>query len=573
MGTERARHVADACNVLFSIALQKGTSLMTLGVMKQELHRRHSPSRATDMTDYRLRPLLETAEQTRDRLRRAAEAAEIGTFYCPLPLQRLYWNARCKSHFWLDPGTPDEEIDVDTFYRTIHPDDRSHVQSAVETSVAGGGSYDVEYRTVSSKGEVRWLRAKGSTSFDDEGRAARFDGITIDISEQKRTEAERDALIESERGLRRAAQSANEAKDAFIAAVSHELRAPLTAILAWVELLAQGADDPGFVRNGISVVRRNVVTQTRLVDDLMDASRISKGKFTVERTPIAVADCFSAALQEVRPIADEKGVFVADLVSDEVHVLGDGPRLQQVFSNLLNNALKHTERGGKILPSLVVTGNTVRICVADTGAGIPPERLNEIFEPFVQVESAINRERAGLGLGLSIARSIIVMHGGEITAQSSGLGHGSTFTVVLPTVGRRSPVAPAHEQAHAASKIEGRSILLVEDDADTLDALALTLQLEDMHVQTARSANDAREALRHNLPDIIVSDLTMPGEHGYDFIRSIRKQGIDIPAIALTGYVRKEDEHRAIEAGFNDFLGKPVDPAALINVIANLIRQ
>ncbi|MEM5440060.1 ATP-binding response regulator [Paraburkholderia diazotrophica] len=525
------------------------------------------------MTDYRLRPQLETVEQTRDRLRRAAEAAEIGTFYCPLPLQRLYWNARCKAHFWLDPDTPDEEIDLDTFYRAIHPDDRARVRAAVENSIAGGEPYDVEYRTVSPEGEVRWLRAKGNTSFDDNGRAARFDGITIDISEQKRLEAERDALIGSERALRRAAQSANEAKDAFIAAVSHELRAPLTAILAWVDLLAQGADDPGFVRNGISVIRRNVVTQTRLVDDLMDASRINKGKFTVERTPIAVNDCFSAALQEVRPIADEKGVFVADLVADEVHVLGDGPRLRQVFSNVLNNALKHTERGGKILPSLVVTGNTVRICIADTGAGIPAERLDEIFEPFVQIESANSRERAGLGLGLAIARSIVGMHEGEIAAQSSGPGQGSTFTVMLPTVDHRSPVAPAHPQADAASIIHGRSVLLIEDDADTLEALALTLRLENMHVQTARSAHEGREALKRHLPDVIVSDLTMPGEHGCDFMKAVREQGINVPAVALTGYVRREDEQMARDAGFDDYLGKPVDPSELINVIGKLICQ
>ncbi|MEI5998126.1 response regulator [Paraburkholderia bengalensis] len=525
------------------------------------------------MTDYRLRPQLETVEQTRDRLRRAAEAAEIGTFYCPLPLQRLYWNARCKTHFWLDPGTPDDEIDIGTFYRTIHPDDRSRVRSAVENSIAAGQPYDVEYRTVSTEGAVRWLRAKGSTSFDDEGRAVRFDGITIDISEQKRVEAERDALIESERALRRAAQSASEAKDAFIAAVSHELRAPLTAILAWVELLAQSAHDADFVRNGISVVRRNVVTQTRLVNDLMDASRISKGKFTVERTPIAVTDCFSAALQEVRPIADEKGVFVADLVADEVHVLGDGPRLQQVFSNLLNNALKHTQRGGKILPSLVVTGNVVRICVADTGAGIPPQRLEEIFEPFVQVECAINRERAGLGLGLAIARSIVMMHGGEITAQSSGPGQGAAFTVVLPVMRQSAPAGPAREQAEAASVIHGRSVLLIEDDADTLEALSLTLRLEDMRVRTARSAAEARETLKYHLPDIIVSDLTMPGEHGCDLMKAVRALGIDVPAVALTGYVRKEDEQMARDAGFDGYLCKPVDPAELIYVIGKLIRK
>ncbi|MEM5440048.1 response regulator [Paraburkholderia diazotrophica] len=178
-----------------------------------------------------------------------------------------------------------------------------------------------------------------------------------------------------------------------------------------------------------------------------------------------------------------------------------------------------------------------------------------------------------MGLGLSIARSIVGMHEGEITAQSSDLGQGSTFTVELPTVDHRSPVAPAHQQADATSIIHGRSVLLAEDHADTLEALALTLRLENVHVQTARSADEGREALERHLPDVIVSDLTMPGEHGCDFTKAVREQGINVPAVALTGYMRKEDEQMARDAAFEDYLGKPVDPAKLMNVIGKLIRQ
>ncbi|MEM5387832.1 ATP-binding protein [Paraburkholderia phymatum] len=525
------------------------------------------------MTDYRLRPGLESAEAILDRLRRAAEAAEIGTFYCPLPLGRVYWNARCKTHFWLDPDTPDDEIDVETFYRAIHPQDRERTRAAVESSITSGTPYDVEYRTVSPQGDVRWLRAKGSTSFDDTGHAVRFDGITIDISTQKRLEADRNALIESERLLRFAAQSANETKDAFIAAVSHELRTPLTAILAWADLLAQASDDSGFVQNGISVIRRNVLAQTRLVDDLLDASRISTGKFTVERVPVALADCLNAALQDIRPIADRKGIFVADLVAEEPDVLGDGARLRQVFGNLLNNALKHTAQGGKILPSLVVAGNTVRISIADTGAGIPADRLDEIFEPFVQVESPVTREHAGLGLGLAIARSIVVMHGGDITAQSGGVGQGATFTVILPTIGQRASAASfSQEEVLSGPTITGKTVLLVEDDDDTLEALAITLQLESARVQTARSAKEARKTIMRDPPDVIVSDLTMPGESGYDLIRGLRQDGIRTPAVALSGHVKTEDQQKARDAGFDDYLGKPVDPAHLLEVVTKLLR-
>ncbi|MEX3790812.1 ATP-binding protein [Paraburkholderia sp. BR14374] len=526
------------------------------------------------MTDYRLRLNLESAEETRDRLRRAAEAAEIGTFYCPLPLGRLYWNARCKTHFWLSADTPDAEVDIETFYRRIHPEDRSKVRAAVQTSIESHASYDVEYRTVSPEGHVRWLRAKGSTCFDDAGHAVRFDGITIDISGQKRLEAERAALMESEREQRLAAQSANEAKDAFVATVSHELRSPLTAILAWANLIDQAADDADFVHNGISVIRRNILTQTRLVDDLLDAARISTGKFSIERLPVSITACLQAALQDVRPIADEKGIFVADVVADEVEIYGDAARLRQVFGNLLSNALKHTNRGGKILPSLVADGNIVRVSIADTGTGIAEARLDDIFQPFVQVESPVAKKCGGLGLGLSIARNIVIMHGGEITVHSDGPGKGSIFTVILPAVGTSPAKVPRSPgDILTGSTIAGRTILFVEDDVDTLEALALTLQLEDAMVQTARSAEEARRAIRQDLPDVIVSDLTMPGESGYEFVRSLRQEGLRVPAVALTGHLGQEDQAHARAAGFDDYLGKPVAPAKLLEVIARLIGE
>lgn len=249
------------------------------------------------MTDYHLRPHLESTEETLDRLRRAVEAADIGTFFCPLPLGRLYWNARCKTHFWLAADSPDADVDIDMFYRVIHPEDRERVRAAVDASISTATPYDVEFRTVSPHGDIHWLRAKGSAMFDADGRAVRFDGVTIDISGQKRLETERDELTRRERQQRLAAQAANGAKDALIATVSHELRAPLTAVLAWTELLGQASDDTDFIKNGISVIRRNVMTQARLVDDLMDTSRIGTGKFAVNRVPLAVTDCLNAVFR------------------------------------------------------------------------------------------------------------------------------------------------------------------------------------------------------------------------------------------------------------------------------------
>ncbi|MCL4649521.1 hybrid sensor histidine kinase/response regulator [Burkholderia multivorans] len=517
---------------------------------------------------------VESAEQARDRLERAVDAAELGTFYCPLPLDRLFWNARCKVHFWLDPDTPDDEIDIDTFYRILHADDRASVRAAVDAAVTHGGLFDIEYRTVSARGDVRWLRAKGSAHVGADGRPVRLDGITIDISAQKRLERERDALIESERVQRFAAQSASGSKDAFIAAVSHELRAPSTAILGWADMLGDAADDPAIVREGVAVIRRNILALTRLVDDLLDASRLGQGKFAIESAPVSIAECLNAALQDVVPIAETKGVRIAEPCAGDGLVSGDAARLEQVFRNLLDNALKHTQSGGQIMPSLVVGPDTVQVRIADTGAGIPADRLEQIFEPFLQIRNPLHAQAGGLGLGLSIARSIVVMHGGEIAACSDGPGKGATFTVTLPRLaqaGHRERFL--RDAAPSDTSIEGSDILLVEDDADARDALATILRLKRAVVRTASSAEEARLAIRGGVPDLIVCDLTMPEETGIDFARTLRRDGIDIPMIALTGHAREEDMRMATEAGFDAYLTKPIDTAHLVAAIEKLVHR
>ncbi|HEJ2440165.1 TPA: response regulator [Burkholderia multivorans] len=526
------------------------------------------------MTTYLLPHPVESAEQARDRLERAVDAAELGTFYCPLPLDRLFWNARCKVHFWLDPDTPDDEIDIDTFYRILHADDRASVRAAVDAAVTHGGLFDIEYRTVSARGDVRWLRAKGSAHVGADGRPVRLDGITIDISAQKRLERERDALIESERVQRFAAQSASGSKDAFIAAVSHELRAPSTAILGWADMLGDAADDPAVVREGVAVIRRNILALTRLVDDLLDASRLGQGKFAIESAPVSIAECLNAALQDVVPIAETKGVRIAEPCAGDGLVSGDAARLEQVFRNLLDNALKHTQSGGQIMPSLVVGPDTVQVRIADTGAGIPADRLEQIFEPFLQIRNPLHAQAGGLGLGLSIARSIVVMHGGEIAACSDGPGKGATFTVTLPRLaqaGHRERFLL--DAAPSDTSIEGSDILLVEDDADARDALATILRLKRAVVRTASSAEEARLAIRGGVPDLIVCDLTMPEETGIDFARTLRRDGIDIPMIALTGHAREEDMRMATEAGFDAYLTKPIDTAHLVAAIEKLVHR
>jgi signal transduction histidine kinase len=294
-------------------------------------------------------PPAESVEDARERLVSAIQAADIGTFFCPVPLREIVWNDKCKEHFWLPY---DAEVDFDLFYARLHPDDRERTRKEILAAVFEDVPYDVEYRTLSPTGEMRWIRAKGRTTFDASGKPTRFDGITIDISSQKQLEVQRDRLLERERLQKEMAQNASDTKDTFIASVSHELRAPLTAVLAWVDLLERRAIDEEFVKHGVSVIRRNIAAQTRLVDDLLDVSRITAGKLAVLTAPINVADAARAELDNVTPLAEKKGVTTTNLLGDGAFVPGDTTRLRQVFANLLSNALKYTPSGGNITVTL-----------------------------------------------------------------------------------------------------------------------------------------------------------------------------------------------------------------------------
>ncbi len=515
----------------------------------------------------------ETIEVARDRLALAIEAAEIGTFYCPMPMGEIIWNTRCKEHFWL---APEAEVDFDLFYRLLHPDDRERTRAAIDAAVYAGAGYDIEYRTLSPRGEVRWIRAKGDTRYDIIGKPIRFDGITIDISAQKRLEAERDRLLQQERLQRQEAQHANGLKDTFLATVSHELRAPLTAILAWVELLQQRGGDTAFVKTGMDVIRRNVLSQTRLVDDLLDLSRVTAGKLAITKTPVCLSHSVEAELSEIRPLADKKGVVISANLGCTVTVAGDASRLRQVFANLLSNALKYTPQGGTITVAVREAVDAVAVSVTDTGEGIPQALLNKIFEPFAQVDGSTTRKHGGLGLGLAIARSLVAMHGGSLVAASEGEDRGATFTLTLPVEPQQAATEKENAATlpHAVAKcdVSGKTVLVIDDDGDTLEAFALVFAQSGVQVRTALSAAQARAVLANDQVDAIFSDISMPGEDGYQLISSVRSGGDNTPAVAVSAFVRDEDRQRARDAGFDEHLAKPVDPALLIMTLGRMTR-
>ncbi|MGE3706579.1 MAG: ATP-binding protein [Vicinamibacterales bacterium] len=379
-------------------------------------------------------------------------------------------------------------------------------------------------------------------------------------------------MVGRERRARQDAETANRAKDEFLAVLSHELRTPLTATLGWTRLLRTGHLDGHRSHRAIEAIERSALTQTRLVNDLLDISRIIAGRLQLERQVIAFIDPIQAALEEVRPAADRKGVALDTSLDADVLVRGDAVRLQQIVSNLATNAIKFTATGGRVLIRLASTDGQAELSVSDTGVGISPEFLPYVFDRFRQADSGPTRTHGGLGLGLAIVRHLVRLHGGSVQAFSGGHGKGATFVIQLPVADASQPVvrtAPPERPAKAV-RLDGLTVLLVEDDDETRSVVSAILEDAGATVVTAAGAEDGRRALLSGRPAVIVSDIAMPDEDGYAFMRSLRASDIHVPAIALTAYARREDAAEAFSAGFQLHIPKPVNRSVLVSAIASL---
>ena len=406
----------------------------------------------------------------------------------------------------------------------------------------------------------------------------RFNAFARDISDRRAADAERNRLLEE-------AREANRMKDEFLAMLSHELRTPLSAIVGWAHMLRTGGLDEPTVARAIETIDRNAKVQNQLIEDILDVSRIVAGKFHLEMRSVDLVRIVESAIDTVSPLATSKGVELRQNLAEEVRpccpAIGDPDRLQQVVWNLLTNAIKFTPRGG------VVTVEVNRqdepgefeIVVRDTGQGIAPDFLPHIFERFRQAGTGARRH-GGLGLGLSIVRHIVEMHGGSVMATSAGEGQGSVFTLRLPVVeaGEDGPRVPPVSREEAgldeAPRLDGVRVLVVEDEADARHLLAAVLQKRGARVFMAASATEALEMLERERPDVLLSDIALQDQDGYELIRKVRtlpaERGGRIPAAALTGYGRLEDRMRALSAGFQLHAAKPVEPAELVAVVASL---
>lgn len=662
---------------------------------------------------YQTRDQMESVQRAESHVRllqeyleNAVEGSQLGTFHVKMPEGATVCSDRCKAHFWLEPGA---ELPLTRFYSILHPDDRERVRRAVESSMGGTRPYNVEYRTVSPAGAVRWIRGSGRTHFAADGKPITFDGTTQDITQQKLSEAklretqdrfqamansipqlawmarpdgwifwynerwhqycgsthdqmqgwgwisvhspdhldrvtkkweaalatgddwedtfplrrydgeyrwhlsgaipfrdvdgkvilwfgthtditeerqravERQQLLESEQAARRDAERASRMKDEFLATLSHELRTPLNAIFGWTQLLRMRTPDAATLTEAIAVIDRNVRVQTQLIEDLLDMSRIISGKLRLEVQLVQVHEVINAAIEVTRAAIQDKGIVLEIEIASEIGaVSGDSGRLQQVFWNLLTNAMKFTPTGGTIRVVARQIQNRVEVRVTDTGEGIDPGFLPHLFERFSQSDGSITRQHGGLGLGLSIVRSLIELHGGTIRAESKGLGQGAMFIVTLPVSAAQAIADGDLSQDDDTSsplpipqihKLRGVKVLVIDDDLDAREVVKRFLVEREAVPALASSAIEAWGLLKSFQPDVILSDIGMAGQDGYEFMRNTRRNGVQTPAIALTAFAREEDRVRSMQAGYQAHFAKPVEPARLLAMIASLTEN
>jgi signal transduction histidine kinase/CheY-like chemotaxis protein len=387
-------------------------------------------------------------------------------------------------------------------------------------------------------------------------------------------------LLESERAARASAEQANRIKDEFVATVSHELRTPLNAILGWAEILRNAGNDPAEIADGLEVIERNARVQAQLIEDLLDMSRIISGKIRLDLQELDPVPVIQAAIESIRPSARARGLEIYTRFDPPSHIMGDPARLQQIFWNLLTNAVKFTHNAGQITVSLYRQDTNLEISVSDNGDGIAPQFLPHVFERFRQADGSTTRRHGGLGLGLSIVKQLVELHSGTVRVDSAGQGRGATFTVTLPLVQarrvrQRTGAADAPPQLKMDQlNLSGLKVLVVDDDTDARGMVKRILSSCKADVSTASSGFEALQVLEDARPDILISDISMPGMDGYELIHRVRALEKDrakpIPALALTAFARAEDRRRALLAGYQSHLPKPVEPAELVAIIAGL---
>ncbi len=547
----------------------------------------------------RLRKIQESLHQSEERYRLLIEGVTNYAIFMLGPNGHFVsWNIGAERIL----GYQEAEIIGQPFEHIFTPEaiERGQPEQVLRTAVAEGFSKENRWH-IRKDGTHFWAQCVMTPLRDENGNLRGFSKIMQDITERKLAEEERNQLLLREQAARAQAEAANRSKDDFLAIVSHELRTPMTAILGWAGMLQTGMLDEDRVSDAIETIERNANSQMQLIEELLDISRIVQGNLSLNFSSINLVEVIADAIEVVQPSADNKNIQLECVLDTPVELIrGDSDRLQQVVWNLLCNAIKFTPNGGRVEVRLSVfsdseqqaTDNYAQIQVSDTGKGISPDFLPYVFERFRQADSTSTRSNKGLGLGLAIARHLVELHGGTIQAESAGIGQGATFTVMLPLL-----AIPSAKEAQTSNsnqmqvpmvgedtaalenppRLDGLQVLVVDDEADVREWISTVLTESGAQVIAVGSVGEALAALEQLRPDVLVSDIGMPDEDGYTFIRKVRELGSEmggrIPAVALTGYAREEDYRQAKAAGFQLHIAKPIKAAELVAVVKSLAEM
>jgi PAS domain S-box-containing protein len=476
-----------------------------------------------------------------------------------------------------------EELLAMTIQELTHPDNQEQDFNIYKRMLLGEGEYEVDRRYERKDGSAVWAHINVVALRDENGNPIRATVSALDITGRRRAEERLKEALAREKEARGEAERANRSKDEFVTLVSHELRSPLNAILGWTTALRRASRDEQTLNRALEVIERSARMQSQLIEDLMDTARAVSGKLKLEVRPMNLAEAIEKAVEVVRPAAEAKGVSLgARLDRDVGQITGDPDRLQQVAWNLLSNAIKFTNEGGRVEVRLEREDPYVQISVHDTGQGIKSEFLPYVFDRYQQAGTSGGRRAAGLGLGLTLVRQLVEMHGGSVAAESEGEGKGATFTIKLPV---RAIYTTDTEGAPPVSvrknPLAGVWAVVVEDEADARALITSVLELSGARVTAFGSAREALHLLRDDTgsrPDILISDIAMPDEDGISLIRKLREwertRGHDaLPAVALTAFGRAQDRIRALEAGFQTHVAKPADPAELVFIVRSWIPK
>lgn len=517
----------------------------------------------------------EELRESAERLQLALLAGDLGDWSWDAKRDVMTLSPRAAEIF----GLPQTPITWARAREILHEDDRERSRLAAEQALANRTVYSIEYRVVHASGGQRWLATKGRGTYAADGTVLGMTGVVQDITE-------REQLLARERAARAQAERISALKDEFLANLSHELRTPLTAILGWTQVLRRRpAAETAGIRDGLEIIERNTRLQAQLIEDLLDMSRIDSGKMRIDVQPVQPALVVETALETIKPAADAKNIRLEKLLDPAAGpISGDPNRLQQIMWNLLSNAIKFTPKDGKVQVLLERVNSHIELSVADNGIGIEAEFLSNVFERFRQADASTTRRYSGLGLGLSIVKHLVELHGGTVRAESAGLNQGATFTIHLPLIvvqrrtadsARRHPTTPIVESSDFITPdLSGITVLVVDDERDARDLIKQVLVDCGADVLTAGGADEALALLQKHTPTVLVSDIGMPNVDGYELLKRVRalKQpaGRRIPAIALTAFARSEDRTRALHAGFLVHVAKPVEANELLASVASV---